>query len=135
MSTDEVRQLREATRAAHEATKDLSRKLREAQQLIDALPAVAARMVDDHLKPEVETQSKALAKACDVAMRGYTAEIIRSFDALTSRLFGSTDWRETLVDAMKLAELKEALGMDYTPPPLNRKEQLHNGHRSPRPRR
>lgn len=111
MSTaDEVTALREATRAAHEALKDLRQEHRAVKQLVAGIEGRVQRAVEGLLHTEIERQVAELAKVTDRAMRDSVAKVGREFDRLERILTGrEDDGRPSLEEQFRTAQASGAL--------------------------
>jgi LPS O-antigen subunit length determinant protein (WzzB/FepE family) len=85
---DEITALREATREAHAALKDLKGAIKEGRELVAAIDKMAQIAVEDRLKPVVEKGledfGKNLRQAIDVA----TDSVYERFDKIADLLTG-----------------------------------------------
>ena len=90
--------LREATRAAHEATQDLRGALREAKALLEAtMPEQVRAKVTEILLPKVQEMADTIAENTAEA----TAAVFRRFDTMTETLLGEVPGEEPLEDTVR----------------------------------
>ena len=88
MSAEEVEQLRQATREAHEVLKDLRRAVRDGQQLVKSIEAAARVAVESRMEPVVKQSLKEFGQALDKAIEDSTEAVFRRFDRITELLMG-----------------------------------------------
>lgn len=106
---DEIAVLREATRQAHEALKDLRTERRAVEQLVAGIEGRVQRAVADLIEAQVAEQVAALAKVTDKAMRDSVAKVERSFDRLERILTGQDDDGQPTLEEQIRAKLEAGL--------------------------
>jgi len=90
-TADEVAALREATREAHEALKDLRTERRAVEQLVAGIEGRVQRAVADLIEAQVAEQVAALGKVTEKAMADSVAKVGREFDRLAAIYLGHGD--------------------------------------------
>lgn len=88
---EKVALLREATREANMALKDLKGAIREGRELQQSLQTAAKVAVDEQLAPVVETGLMEFRRDLDVAISKSTEAVFARFDEITDMLMGETD--------------------------------------------
>jgi len=90
-TADEVAALRQATREAHEALKDLRAERRAVEQLVAGIEGRVQRAVTDLMKAQVAEQVATLGEATRRAMDESVAKVGREFDRLAAIYLGHGD--------------------------------------------
>lgn len=85
---DEVTALREATREAHEAIKDLSRLLRESQKARAELQTAIADLTHERIEQETACQILAMADRLKVFMDESVDHVLKQFARLERLVLG-----------------------------------------------
>lgn len=109
--TAELAQLREATREAHEALKDLRTERRAIEQLIAGVEGRVRRAVADLIEAQVAEQIAALGKVTEKAMRDSVAKVGREFDRLAAIYVGRDDDGQTLEELTRQAVARREAGL------------------------
>jgi hypothetical protein len=90
--------LREVTRAAHEAIRDLRAATRDARALLDAeMPDQVRARVEEILVPKIEAMSDTIAANVEQG----TAAVFNRFDHLADTLLGEVPGEEPLADTVR----------------------------------
>ena len=84
----QLTELRDLIRRAHEATSDLRAVLREARAVRDSLPAAAEKAVTEQLSAEVKAGLDSFQKALDRAVDDGTDAVFKRFDRIEKLLLG-----------------------------------------------
>jgi vacuolar-type H+-ATPase subunit H len=82
--------LKEATRAAHEATKDLIAATKEARKVIEEIKAEADEQVDQRLSVALKEGLDELAESVGQAIETATTAVYDRFDRVADILLGET---------------------------------------------
>jgi hypothetical protein len=85
---DDARELREASREAHEATKDLRAAMRDGKQLLQEIRSAAKMAVDEALKPEIERHVKELSDSVKKTTDLATQDVFKRYDTIVEMLMG-----------------------------------------------
>ena len=84
----QLTELRDLIRRAHEATSDLRAVLREARAVRDSLPAAAEKAVTEQLSAEVNEGLRSFQSALDKAIDSGTDAVFKRFDGIEALLLG-----------------------------------------------
>ena len=84
----QLTELRDLIRQAHEAVSDLRAVLREARAVRDTLPAAAEKAVTEQLGAEVKAGLDSFQKALDKAIDSGTDAVFKRFDRIEKLLLG-----------------------------------------------
>ena len=84
----QLTELRDLIRQAHEATSDLRAVLREARAVRDSLPAAAEKAVSEQLGAEVNEGLRSFQTALHKAIDSGTDAVFRRFDGIEKLLLG-----------------------------------------------
>jgi hypothetical protein len=84
----EVKELREATRHAHEAIKDLRGVIREANETVAEVQKIMHDSVNDRLDAEVARGLEEYKTALSAAIEDATDRVFKRFDYLAELLMG-----------------------------------------------
>ena len=84
----QLTELRDLIKRAHEATSDLRAVQREARAVRDSLPAAAEKAVSEQLGAEVKEGLDSFGKELDKAIDAGTDAVFRRFDRLEKMLLG-----------------------------------------------
>ena len=90
-AADEIEALRQATRQAHEALKDLRTERRAVEQLVAGIEGRVQRAVAVLIETQVAAQVAALGKVTEKAMDDSVAKVGREFDRLAAIYLGRDD--------------------------------------------
>lgn len=85
---DEVAELREATREAHEAMSDMKRLMKEVREVIGELRAAAHVEVDEMITEEVRKGLDAYKAVLDKAIETATESVYARFDKIGDLILG-----------------------------------------------
>jgi LPS O-antigen subunit length determinant protein (WzzB/FepE family) len=87
-AVDEVAELREATRQAHEALKDLRLAVKEAVKLKDSIEQAAQVAMDERIAPAVEKGLEEFRESLKKAIDTGTEAVFHRFDTVADTLLG-----------------------------------------------
>lgn len=110
-TNDEIAALREATRAAHEALKDLRAERRAVEQLAEKVNDLVSSAVESLIETQVAAQLEVLGRVTEKAMRHSVAKVNREFNRLAAIYTGRND------DGNTLEELTQRAAEARTHPP------------------
>lgn len=85
---DDARELREASREAHEAIQDLRVAMKDGKQLLQEIRTAAKGAVDEQVEAAIEAAVMRLKEAVEAAIEPATAEVFKRFDTITDTLMG-----------------------------------------------
>lgn len=104
---DDVAALREATREAHEALKDLRLATRVARDVIAEVKAVAGEQVDERIREALAKGLEELSTSVKAACDESTDRVFARFDTITATLLGE-DKRTRRQGKPSIAEMIDA---------------------------
>lgn len=110
-TNDEIAALREATRAAHEALKDLRAERRAVERLAEKVNDLVSSAVESLIETQVAAQLEVLGRVTEKAMRDSVAKVEREFGRLAAIYLGRKD------DGNTLEELTQRAAEARTHPP------------------
>lgn len=118
MSTaEEIAALKEATREAHEALKDLRTEHRAVRQMLDGIEGRTRRAVETLMEEALKRELAALGTSTDMAMRKSVAKVTREFDRLEAILLGKEHPGRASIPELieRLPDAKRAVHWEVTP--------------------
>ena len=89
-SERDLEQLREATRAAHEATKDLRATIRDARSVVEEIERTAGEQVDQRIAAAVAAGLDDYKATLSKAIEQATDAVFARFDTIRATLLGET---------------------------------------------
>lgn len=90
-------ELKEQTRAAHAALKDLKKERAAIEKLLAGIPDRVEERIGAEIREGLGAYRETLAKAMDDA----TAKVFREFDKLSKAILGGTKNRPSLIEMTK----------------------------------
>jgi hypothetical protein len=123
VTPEERAAIREETRAAHAAIKDLRAAIREANELLNGVVA-------DRINTQVQREIATLGESAERAMAKHAEQIGQAFDRMVKRMISGGPFTDLTRDSDRAREIRAALGM-----PAPGEEHKGNGDRRARPRR
>lgn len=87
---DALEALKEATRGAHEAIKDLRAATKEAREVVEQVHVAARKDVDDRIEEALKAGLEELSNAISDAIEVSTDKVFKRFDAIQATLLGET---------------------------------------------
>jgi hypothetical protein len=106
-SEEEIAAIKEATRVAHEAIKDLKGLIKEAKQISEHISVQMHEEVDEKLQAEVKVGLEQLSVAFKAATEEATNKVFKRFDDLADLLLGE-DWRSKKKGKPSIPDLIES---------------------------
>lgn len=94
MTVNKVDELKEATREANAMLKDLKRERQEVQKLVDSIPVLVKKLLDEGLGEIAKKELDALGDNIDLA----TAKIYQRFDTIEKLLLDGPGTNPTTLD-------------------------------------